>query len=188
MDGAGAGIHRHEIGREHDGIRRSRNGCCALILSILLPGNDATRFARRFEFCVRAKLQNEFVGEQKSFGNAVARKLLDDIKFLWIDRDGEVRGQSPGRGRPDRNARFVFQFAANDREFDVNGSVVAFLIFDFGFGERGLGASAPKDRLLRLIDEAFLNENGEGAQNFALRIWDPSSDRDVPNRPERRAV
>ena len=129
-------------------------------------------FAYRFEFCCDAKRIDQSIREQKCFRNAVAAELLDDVKFFWIDRDGEIGGQSPRRGCPNGNARFVFQFATYDWKFDVNGSVVAFLIFDFGFGESGLGASAPKDRLLRLIDETFLNKNGKGAQNFCfiLRI------------------
>ena len=70
-----------------------------------------------------------------------------------------------------------FAFAARDRELDVNGGVVAFLIFDFGFGQRGLRAGAPENRLLRLINEILFNEDGEGAQNFGFvfgihrQIW-----------------
>ena len=51
------------------------------------------------------------------------------------------------------------------------------MIFHFGFSEGGLGAGAPKHRLLRLIYQAFLHENREGAQNlrfvFAIhcQVW-----------------
>ena len=59
----------------------------------------------------------------------------------------------------------------------VNRGVVALLIFHFGFGERGLRAGAPEDRLLRLVHQAFLNENRERAQDFRFvlgihrQIW-----------------
>ena len=45
-------------------------------------------------------------------------------------------------------------------------SVGPLLIFHFGFSERRLGAGTPKDRLFRLINQTFLNEHSEGAQNF----------------------
>ena len=56
--------------------------------------------------------------------------------------------------------------STHDRKFDVNGGVVAVLIFHFGFSEGGLRAGAPEDRLLRLVHQAFLNENRERAQNL----------------------
>ena len=56
--------------------------------------------------------------------------------------------------------------STHDWKFDVNGGVVAVLIFHFGFSEGGLRAGAPEDRLLRLVHQAFLNENRERAQNL----------------------
>src|SRR4029453_1401726 len=53
-------------------------------------------------------------------------------------------------------------------ESHVNRGVIPVLVFHFGFGERGLRTCAPKNRLLRLINEPFLNEYGEGAQDFCL--------------------
>ena len=105
-------------------------------------------FAGWFELCCDAKCIDESIREQERFRNAFASELLDDVKFLWIDRDSEIGRQSPRRGCPNGNARFVFQFAASDRKLDVNSGVVALLIFDFGFSERGLRTSAPENGLL----------------------------------------
>jgi len=105
-------------------------------------------FAGRFELCCGAKRIDQSSRQQKRFRNAGAAELLDDVKFFWINRDGEIGGQSPRRGCPNGNARFVFQFAASDRKLDVNSGVVALLIFDFGFSERGLRTSAPENGLL----------------------------------------
>src|SRR5205823_8849838 len=103
--------------------------------------------------------------------SSVARKFLDDVKLLWINRDREVCRQRPRRRRPNRDARLVFPIAARDRKFHINRSVVAFLILNFGFGERGLRAGAPENRLLRLINETFFNEDRKRAQNFRLVFW-----------------
>ena len=111
-------------------------------------------------------MRDEFVSKEQRFRNTVPLKFLDDIDFLWIDSDGKVCRQSPRSSRPDGDACFSSQFAADDRKLNVNGCVIALLVLHFGFGERGLRAGAPKDRLLRLINETFLNENGERAQNF----------------------
>ena len=42
------------------------------------------------------------------------------------------------------------------------------MIFHLGFSEGGLGTGAPEDRLLRLVHQAFLNENRERAQDFCF--------------------
>ena len=67
--------------------------------------------------------------------------------------------------------------AGYDRKLHVDGRVFAVLIFDFGLRERGLRAGAPKDRLLRFVDQPFLDEDGERAQNLRFvcgiqrQIW-----------------
>src|SRR6266481_615523 len=131
---------------------RSRNGCWAMILSILLPGNDSSG----------SPVGSNFVARQNASTSRSARSSVSEI---------------PSRCCPNRNACFARQFAAYDRKLDVNGGVVAFLIFHFGFSERRLRAGAPKDRLLRLINETFLNKHCESAQNFRFvfgidrQIW-----------------
>ena len=59
-----------------------------------------------------------------------------------------------------------FHSPRSDRKLHVNGGVVALLIFHLGFGESGLRAGAPEDRLLRLVHQAFLNENRERTQDL----------------------
>src|SRR5438067_1414329 len=85
--------------------------------------------------------------------------------------------KSPWRSCPNRDACFTSQFAACDRKLNVNGGIIALLIFHFSFSERSLRAGAPKDWLLRLINETFLNKHRESAQNFRFvfgihrQIW-----------------
>ena len=167
---------------------RSRNGWRALILSIFAPGNDSSGSADGFEFCGGAKLRNAFVGQQQSFGGSVARKFLDDVEFLWMDRDGEVRRQRPRRRRPDGDAGFVFPLAARDRKFHVNRGVVAFLIFHFSFGERGLRAGAPENRVSSIGKRDPFQRRPRTREGFRLRISDRASGKDFPNRRKRRAV
>src|ERR1700747_3041910 len=116
-------------------------------------GKRFERLANRLQTRIRTKLGHHFGRQQKS-GAIVSTasnasqarglryflKLLDDVDFFWINGDGEIRRQCTWRCRPNGNACFVLEMAAGDREPDVNGSVVALLIFDLGFGERRLRA------------------------------------------------
>ncbi len=89
-----------------------------------------------------------------------------------MNGDRHVRRQCPWCGRPDGDARLTRELTADDRELDVNRSVVALLVFHFGLGQRGLRARAPKDRLHRLVNQPFVHKNREGAKDFrfVLRI------------------
>src|ERR1017187_9675325 len=107
-----------------------------------------------------------YIGDWSS--DVCSSDLLDDIKFFWMNRDGEVRGQSPRRGCPNGDARFASQFATGYRKLHVNRGVVPLLIFNFGLGQRGLSAGAPENRFLRLINEILFNEDGEGAKNLGF--------------------
>ena len=116
-------------------------------------------------------MRNQFVCQQQFLGSSIARKFLNDVQFSWINRDREVGRQRPRRCRPDRDARLIFPVAARDRKFHIHSRVVAVLIFDLRFGERSLGAGAPKNRLLRLVNQSFLNEDRECAQDFRFVFW-----------------
>ena len=97
-------------------------------------------------------------------------KFLDDVVLFCVDSDGEVGRQCPGGCRPNCNAgirqRVRRPRSTDNRKFDVNGGVIALLVFHFGFSEGSLRASAPEDWLLRLIHQALLNKNRERAQDF----------------------
>ena len=97
-------------------------------------------------------------------------KFLDHIVLFCINSDGEVGRQCPGGCRPNCNAgirqRVRRPRSTDNRKFDVNGGVIALLVFHFGFSEGSLRASAPEDWLLRLIHQALLNKNRERAQDF----------------------
>src|SRR6266568_4527650 len=173
---AGAGVHRDKISCEHDRFAIKKRVSRGDLVDFA-SGKGCERFTGWLELCCEAKRVHKPIGEEQRLGNSIALKFLNYVNFLWIDSDREIRGQRPWRGCPNRNACFSRQFAAYDRKLDVNGGVIAFLIFHFGFSERRLCASAPKDRLLRLINETFLNKHCESAQNFRFvfgihrQIW-----------------
>ena len=60
------------------------------------------------------------------------------------------------------------RLARRDRKLHVDRGVVPVLVFDLGFGQRGLRAGAPEHRLLALINEALFDEDGEGADDLRL--------------------
>jgi hypothetical protein len=82
--------------------------------------------------------------------------------------DEQIGWQRPRCCGPDRDAGFVFERARNNWKLHEDGGVIAFLIFHFGFGEGGLGAGAPEDRLHRLVNQTLLHEDGEGAQDLGF--------------------
>src|SRR5436305_14747309 len=114
-------------------------------------------------------MRQKSFGEQQSDPTVLLScrfKVLDDVAFFWINSDCQVRRQCPRRSGPDGDARLLSEFTAYDREPNVNCGVIALLVFHFCFCQRGLRASAPKDRLLGLVNQAFFHENGECTQNL----------------------
>ena len=85
-----------------------------------------------------------------------------------MDRDREIRRQGPWRRCPDSDARFACQIAARDREFHIHSRILAILVFDFGFGQRGLCTSAPKNRLQAFVNEALFDKDRESTENFSF--------------------
>ena len=82
--------------------------------------------------------------------------------------DEQICRQCPWRGGPDRDTGLVFERARDNRKLHKYGGVIAFLVFHFGFGQGGLCAGAPKDRLQRFVNQTLFNADGEGAQNLRL--------------------
>ncbi len=154
----------------------------------LAAGKRANRFAGRLETRGGAKRFDERSREHERFGNAGLPEFPRHVKLLRMHRDREICRQGPGGRRPDDNARFAREVAARDRKLHVNRGVFAVLIFHFGFGQRGLRAGAPKDRLHAFVNEAFFDEDREGAENLRFVGGIERQIRDAPNRQRRRAA
>ena len=116
MDRAGAGVHGDEISRQDDGGARQERMLRADAFD-LFARKCLPRFVARFEKRRRTELRHELFRERTSLRNAVTPKFLHHVGFLGMDGDGEIRRQGPGRRRPDDDARFIFQRAADNRNF-----------------------------------------------------------------------
>ena len=115
-----------------------------------------------------AELRQQFLRQNKSFGVLSVGKFLRDVSLFWMDRNREIRRQSPrGRG-PNDEGCLAREWAGHDRKLDVNRGVLPLLVFDFGLGQGGLRTGAPEDRLHRFINQPALHEDGEGAQDFGF--------------------
>ena len=158
----------------------------------LRAGKRAERFAGRCPTGRGTELFNQRSGEHQNFrmwegplcpdpfrvilsgrkGPSHFGEFAHHVELLRVHGDGEVRRQRPRRCRPDRDTRFAGELTGDNRKFHVDRRVFAVLIFDFGFGERGLGAAAPENRLQTFVNQTFLDEDREGAQDlgFVLRI------------------
>ena len=85
-----------------------------------------------------------------------------------MNRDGHVRWERPRRRRPDDHARLAGQRTTHQRKLHVDRRIGALDIFHLRLRQRRLRAGAPKDGLLRLIDQALFHEDREGADDLGL--------------------
>lgn len=84
-----------------------------------------------------------------------------------MDGDGEVGRESP-RGRRPNGERGTLARAVREREFNKNRRRDLIHVFDFCFGESGLGTGAPENRFFASIDETFFDKAGEGPEDRSL--------------------
>ncbi len=96
-----------------------------------------------------------------------------------MQRDRLVRGQRPGRGRPDDDAGAATRQArkadssreigpVDDFEAHVDRRRRAFLVLDLGLRERGAAVEAPVHGLVALVEMAVADDLGERAQLLRL--------------------
>ena len=110
----------------------------------------------------------ERVGDDERFGRTIGESdHAEGVFFLWVDGDGEVRGERPRRGRPN-DERGVTNRTARGGEGDMDRRVGALGVFHLGLGEGGVRPGAPEDGLFLAIDEAFFDELREGADHAGL--------------------
>ena len=110
----------------------------------------------------------ERVGDDERLGRTIGESdRAQGVFFLRVDGNGEVRGERPGRGRPD-DKRGVADWAAGGGEGDMDGGICALGVFHLGLGESGVRAGAPEDGFFLAIDEAFFDELREGADHPGL--------------------
>ena len=120
--------------------------------------------------------------------------LHDGIALAWVQRDGEVAGKRPDRGRPDHEVQLGLVEMAQlaevvvHRELDVHGGAGVVLIFDLGLGQGGLVVVAPVDGLQALIDIALFVHRAEDLDLFAPQSSETWSCTDAPSRRRRRGA
>src|SRR6267378_3395167 len=134
-----------------------------------------TKAKSGFFWSNKPSLLDELLAKFASNDHSLIFVTQDFIFGVRIHCDREVCRQCPRRCCPDRDAHWLISWQTDfrhlvgtKRESHVNRGVVPVLVLHFGFGQRGLRACAPKNRLLRLINETFLNEYSESAQDFCL--------------------
>ena len=96
-----------------------------------------------------------------------------DVFEIRMHGDREVGRERPRRGRPDDDGermrgRELLGGGIGDREGHPDGVRALVLVFDLGFGERGLARDGPIHRFLGTIDEALLDEAGEATEDLAF--------------------
>ena len=125
---------------------------------------------------VKAADVHDLLGQRVGHDVHLAVGRLDEVvQFARVERDGEVAGQGPDRGRPDDEKELavvdVRQLAevVVHRELHVHGRARIVLILDLCLGEGGLVVGAPVHRLEPLVDVAVAVHLAEHAHLFGLK-------------------
>ena len=98
--------------------------------------------------------------------------LDDGIFEIGAVGDRAVAGQGPRRRRPDyrRRAGKPRQARRHDREAHPNRIRAVVVVFDLGFGQRGLLDDRPQDRLRALVQPAIDKEFADLAHDLRLGV------------------
>ena len=115
-------------------------------------------------------------GECLCDDDALGTEVGDDVVHCGVKRDREVGGDRPRCGGPDDDeegfvggeAEFL-RFAGGHAELHPDGDRDVVLVFDLGFGERGLERNAPVNGLLAAVNQALGNEGREGADDVGFK-------------------
>ena len=99
-------------------------------------------------------------------------EFLDQIFVSGVDRDRQVRWNSPRGGGPDGNRALSREWSGPNRERDIDRRICPLLVFDFGFCQCGLCAGAPKNWFFALVNQILFHQFGKNAKNdrFVGRI------------------
>ena len=171
MDAARAGVHGDVVGQDKaGGLRQERMvGQHVLKERALVPGNDG--------IILHAADLHDLLHER--FGDEILLAVLvvadDDIAFDRVQRDGEVAGQRPDRGRPDDEREVLLLLIRElalivvQGELDIDRGAGIVLIFDLGLSQRRLIVVAPVDGLQALIDVALFVHCTEDLDLFRLK-------------------
>ena len=170
VDAAGTGIHRDVIGQDKAaGLRQEGMiGQHVLIEAARMGLDDAVML----DIAHAHDLLGQRLGNDIHL--TVVLVLHDGIALAWVQRDGEVAGERPNRGRPDHEVQLglveVAQLAevVVHGELDIDGGAGVVLIFDLGLGQGGLVVVAPVDGLQALIDIALLVHRAKDLDLFGL--------------------
>jgi hypothetical protein len=173
MHRAGAGLERHVLAKDAEGVARVQRVLEAHPLEhvALHPGDRSIEGAAD-------GLPNS---RRQRFGDddgpavyverrVVKRRVKGDRQVRWNRPRGcgpdEDRDVAPGEGRYARGELAVTRRRQRKLDVDRGGRVI--LVFDFGFRQRGAAMDAPVDRLPALVDEILLDEFAQSTDDRRL--------------------
>ncbi len=133
----------------------------------LFIGGDA----RLLEYAFRQRIrQDQKIARPGPVVGGGVRDLVEAIGNFRRKADGAVAGQGPGRGGPDHDggAGECAMHRRRDRKLHPHSIARVILVFDLGFGERGLLHHAPHHRLGAAIERAVGRELHQLARDLGL--------------------
>ena len=117
--------------------------------------------------------------------------VVEAVVDLGVERHSEVRGDRPGRGRPDEHRhrpvpqrgcplRQRLCALGAQRKLDVDRRRGVVFVVHLRLGERGTAVRTPVHRLLALVDHSLLDEPAEGPHDGGLVVGRHRQIRSVP--------
>ena len=171
VDAARTGIHRDIIGEDQTaGLGQERMLREHILIEVAGVGLDDGVV---LDLANGHDLLDERLGDDVHF--AVVVVADDGVALVGMQRDGEVAGQRPDRGRPNDEAELALIEMAElaevvvHRELDVHGRAGVVLIFDLRLGQRRLVVIAPVYGLEALVDVALLVHCAEDLDLLGLK-------------------
>ena len=167
---ASTALGGHVVGEHHRGGSVDE-GMAGLEVLEIGPAHRAQDSDLALEAAVGGKLFQQCRCYDKDLRTVAGEHVVE----LRMHCDGEIGGQRPRRGRPDDDAGGHFGGQAEpgglgggQREAHPDRHAAVVAVFDLGLGQSGLEGDRPVHGFLAAVDQALLNEAGEGAQNVGL--------------------
>ena len=163
VDNACAGVHGDVVGQHAEDFAIEEG--MLKVQPLHLAAGEVGEFVSVFETAFRGHIGGQPCRDNVNF----AAGFEGNVIFAGMEGHRHRSGQRPGRGGPDDGRDFFARKGGIDLCGIVEQGVLypnrgadVVLIFDFGFGERGLVVHAPIDGAQALVHEIVFVKGEEG--------------------------
>ena len=163
MNHAGAGVHGHVVRQHAENLAIEKR--MLKVQTLHLAAGEARQFFRVLQIAFLG-----YIGSQPGRDDVdLAGRFERDVLFMRMERHGHRSRQRPGSSGPDdggdffaRESRINLRGIVEQRVLHPDGWRGVVLVFNFGFGQRGLVVHAPIDGAQTLVYEVVFVKAEKG--------------------------